>query len=240
MEMEVKMALVEVQNLDAGYGAMEVLHQVSIKLNSAKIATIIGPNGAGKSTLLKAIFGLLKPSRGQVLFNGHQIGGWSPERIVRLGLSYIPQAKNVFRELTVAENLKLGRLTTQQPASDQELAELFPVLQTKNNHLVKNLSGGEQKMVALARGLAAQPEAILLDEPTSGLAPNLVQEVLNKLQQINEEQKTAMLIVEQNAQQALQSSDRGYVMAGGRIQYQDSGQKLLQNQKIKELYLGSK
>jgi len=218
---------------------MEVLHDVSIEVKPQEIVTIIGPNGAGKSTLMKTIFGLLKPKKGQVRFAENKIGGLSLDRIVRLGMAYVPQVENVFPSLTVRENLQMGAFIRNDDFSDRidEMFELFPVLGRRGKQQVGKMSGGERQMVAMARALMLNPQLILLDEPSAALAPNLAGVIFKQIAAINGT-GVAILIVEQNAKLSLSLSDRGYVLAGGRNRFTDTGENLLANEEIGQLYLG--
>ncbi|HDL86457.1 MAG TPA: ABC transporter ATP-binding protein [Candidatus Acetothermia bacterium] len=233
------MPLLTVKQVTSGYGDMEVLHDVSIEINPQEIVTIIGPNGAGKSTLMKTIFGLLKPKVGQILFTDHEISSLSPDRIVRLGMAYVPQVENVFPSLTVRENLEMGAFIRSDDFSDRvnEMFDLFPVLGRRGRQQVGKMSGGERQMVAMARALMLNPQLILLDEPSAALAPNLAVVIFEQIVAINET-GVAILIVEQNAKQSLSLSDRGYVLASGRNRFTDTGESLLANEEIGQLYLG--
>jgi len=233
------MSLLTVEQVTSGYGDMEVLHDVSIVVNVQEIVTIIGPNGAGKSTLMKTIFGLLKPTTGAIQFAEHGIDGLSPDRIVRLGMAYVPQVENVFPSLTVRENLEMGAFIRNDDFSDRisEMFALFPVLERRGKQQVGKMSGGERQMVAMARALMLNPQLILLDEPSAALAPNLAQVIFERIVAVNET-GVAILIVEQNAKGSLGLSDRGYVLAGGCNRFTDTGENLLANEEIGQLYLG--
>ncbi len=233
------MALLEAQGIVSGYGEMEILHGVSISVEPGQIVTIIGPNGAGKSTLLKTIFGLLPPKAGRVTFDGRDITGWSPEQIVRQGICFVPQTENVFPSLTVEENLEMGAfiLTEDLRARKERVYDLFPVLRARRAQRVGKMSGGERQMVAMGRALMLDPKVLLLDEPSAGLAPKMVELVFEKIKEINKA-GVAIVMVEQNAKEALKFSDHGYVLAGGENRFDDSGPALLQNEEIGRLYLG--
>jgi len=233
------MSLLTVEQVTSGYGDMEVLHDVSIEVNAQEIVTIIGPNGAGKSTLMKTIFGLLKPTTGEIRFTDQDITGLSPDRIVRLGMAYVPQMENVFPSLTVGENLEMGAFIRSDDFSDRisEMFALFPVLERRRQQRVGKMSGGERQMVAMARALMLNPQLILLDEPSAALAPNLAQVIFERIVAVNET-GVAILIVEQNAKGSLGLSDRGYVLAGGCNRFTDTGENLLANEEIGQLYLG--
>ena len=218
---------------------MEVLHEVSVELDTGEIVTIIGPNGAGKSTLMKTIFGLLKPTGGEILFDGKNITGLPPDRIVRLGMAYVPQVENVFPSLTAQENLEMGAFILTRNFSDRmdDIYGLFPLLKERKRQRVGKMSGGERQMVAMGRALMLNPKLILLDEPSAALAPNLAAMIFDRITAINRT-GVAILIVEQNAKESLKLSDRGYVLASGRKRFEDTGKNLLTNEEIGELYLG--
>lgn len=218
---------------------MEVLHEVSVQLDTGEIVTIIGPNGAGKSTLMKTIFGLLKPTGGEILFDGKNITGLPPDRIVRLGMAYVPQVENVFPSLTAQENLEMGAFILTRNFSDRmdDIYGLFPLLKERRRQRVGKMSGGERQMVAMGRALMLNPKLILLDEPSAALAPNLAAMIFDRITAINQT-GVAILIVEQKAKESLKLSDRGYVLASGRNRFEDTGENLLTNKEIGELYLG--
>ena len=233
------MSLLTGEAIHSGYGDMEVLHGVSLHIDAGEIVSIIGPNGAGKSTLLKTIFGLLKPTKGTVTFKERSITGLAPDRIVRLGMAYVPQVENVFPSLTVQENLEMGAFILTRDFSDRlaDIYELFPILKDRRRQRVGKMSGGERQMVAMGRALMLDPELLLLDEPSAALAPNLAAMIFDRITAINQT-GVAILIVEQNAKGSLKLSDRGYVLASGRKRFEDTGANLLANKEIGELYLG--
>ena len=233
------MKALKVANLTAGYGESEILRNVSVELNDAEIVSIIGPNGAGKSTLLKAVFGILRPRSGSVELYGEEITGLSPDRVVRRGISYVPQVDNVFPSLTVEENLEMGAYIRSDDFRSRlrEVYDLLPVLQERNNEKVSRLSGGQRQMVAIGRALMLNPRVLLLDEPTASLAPILVEMVFEKILAINRS-GVAIMLVEQNARETLKISHRGYVLAGGEKRFEDTGESLLKNDDVGRLYLG--
>ena len=233
------MSLLKVSNIVAGYGETEILHGVSINIEEGHIVTIIGPNGSGKSTLLKAIFGLVKPKAGQVLFQGQDITSCPPEAIVRRGLCYVPQSGNVFPSLSINENLEMGAFVRTDDFRQrlEEIYRLFPDLAGRRRDRAGTLSGGQGQMLALARALMLDPALLLLDEPSAGLAPNLVGSVFEKILGINRA-GVAILLVEQNAKEALHLSNWGYILASGQNQLEDEGKKLLSNPDVARLYLG--
>jgi ABC-type branched-subunit amino acid transport system ATPase component len=231
--------LLEVEDLSAGYGEMEILRGVSIAVAPGEIVTMIGPNGAGKSTLVKAIFGLLRPRRGRIGFRGEEIAGLPPPAIVRKGIAYVPQVDNVFPSLTVEENLEMGAFIRRDDFRPRlrEIYALFPVLGQRRRQRVGQLSGGERQMVAMGRALMVDPALLLLDEPSAGLAPRLVDTVFATVSEINTT-GVAVLIVEQNARAALRLSHRGYVLAAGQKRFEGTGLDLLENAEVGRLYLG--
>ncbi len=232
--------IVQVEELYSGYGEVDILHGVSVHLNEEEIVTLIGPNGAGKSTLIKTIFGLLTPTQGRVLYDGADITGTPPEAVVRMGLSYMPQVENIFPHLTVKENLEMGGIIHGRVDLRPRIGrvfDIFPNLQGKEGMKTGNLSGGEQHMVALGKTLMQDPRVLLVDEPSVGLAPQMVDTILEKIQAINQE-GTTVLMVEQNARKALKISDRGYVLEMGRTRFEGSAADLLNNPQVGRLFLG--
>lgn len=233
------MSLLTVSAVTSGYGDMEILHEVSIEVGAGKIVTVIGPNGAGKSTLMKTIFGLLTPTAGQITFAEEEITGLSPDLVVRRGMAYVPQVENIFPSLTVHENLEMGAFILTDDFSGQleEIYELFPMLKDRRKQRVGKMSGGERQMVAMGRALMLDPKLLMLDEPSAALAPNLAATIFERIVAINAS-GVAILIVEQNAKESLKVSDRGYVLASGRNRFEDTGENLLANQDVGQLYLG--
>ncbi|APB33206.1 high-affinity branched-chain amino acid transport ATP-binding protein; BraG [Gloeomargarita lithophora Alchichica-D10] len=236
-------SLLVVEQVYAGYAAgLDILQGANIEIHCGELVALIGPNGAGKSTLLKAIFNLLPQCRGQIELGGKKIQGIPPHQLVGLGMGYVPQLANVFPSLTVAENLSIGAVSSQGKILKDRLAELtnlFPILQERYHQRAGTLSGGERQLLAMARALMGQPRLLLLDEPSAALSPKLVGEVMGHIQQINRLGIT-VLLVEQNARQALKISHRGYVLDNGRECYSGAGQELLHDPRIGELYLGIK
>jgi len=233
------MSLLKVSNIVAGYGETEILHGVSIAIEKGHVVTIIGPNGSGKSTLLKAIFGLIKPKKGQVLFQGKDITGLAPETVVRRGLCYVPQSSNIFPSLSINENLEMGAFIRTDDFRQrlEEMYLLFPDLAGRRKDRAGTLSGGQRQMLALARALMLDPALLLLDEPSAGLAPSMVGSVFEKILGINRS-GVAILLVEQNAREALKLSSWGYILASGQNQLEDRGENLLNNPDVARLYLG--
>lgn len=235
--------LLEIQGLYVKYGNIEVLHGINIEVGEGEMVTILGANGAGKSTTLLTISGLVRPSQGQILFNGKPLHSFKAHNIVKAGIAHIPEGRRMFGTLTVQENLNLGAFVSddlEQKQKNQEwIYELFPILQERRTQLAGTLSGGEQQMLAIGRGLMSSPKILLLDEPSLGLAPLLVKTIFETLKQINEAGVTVVL-VEQNARMALKIAHRGYVMEVGRISMQDSANALLANTDVQNAYLGGR
>lgn len=234
------MPILEARAIVSGYGQVEVLHGVSVRIEEEEMVSIIGPNGSGKSTLMKTIFGLLNPWEGDVIFAGDKIGGLNPDMIVRKGMCYVPQEDNIFPTLTVEENLDMGAFIREDDYSERikEVYRMFPALKEKRDQRVGALSGGQQQMVAMGAALMLDPQVLLLDEPTAGLAPNLAEMILNKIKEINET-GVAILVVEQNARQALKLSNRGYILAMGENKLEGKSGELLDNEEVGTLYLGA-
>jgi ABC-type branched-subunit amino acid transport system ATPase component len=234
-----KQLVLETDQLVAGYvPEVDILSGVSIKVREGEIVTIVGPNGAGKSTLIKTIFGLLPPRTGRIVFRGEDIGGERPHVITRRGLSYVPQLDNVFKSLTVEENLEMGSLDRSRTDEQIEhMYSLFPRLGERRTQAAGTMSGGERQMVAMARALMPEPQVLLLDEPSAGLAPAFVDAIFEKTQEVNQSGVT-IVMVEQNARRALAMSDRGYVLDLGKDRFEGPGRQLLEDPKVAELYLG--
>ena len=234
--------MLELRGVNVFYGAVQALREVSLRVDEGEIVTLIGANGAGKSTTLMAISGIVPPRRGEILFAGRPIHGLAPDRIVRLGLCQVPEGRRIFPELTVAENLDMGaflRRDRQGIERDrQELYELFPILHQRRHQPGGNLSGGEQQMLAISRALMARPRLLLLDEPSMGLAPLITRQIFEIIKTINRERNTTVFLVEQNANLALQTADRGYVLENGRIVLQGRAEALLNDENVQKAYLG--
>jgi ABC-type branched-subunit amino acid transport system ATPase component len=232
-------AILKVEHITVGYSKIDILHNVELMLRKGEVVSIIGPNGAGKSTLLKTIFGLLKPRIGCVYLEGREITGARPERLVRQGISYVPQVLNVFQSLTVAENLEMGAFTRTDDFSGrmEEIYGLFPVLGERRHQRVGYLSGGQRQMVAMGRALMLDPKVLLLDEPSAGLAPKFVSTIFERIVDINRS-GVSIVLVEQNAREALNMANRGYVLATGRNVLDGEARDLLENKEVGRLYLG--
>ena len=232
-------SLLEVQNVTGGYGHVQILNGVSFKLEPGQIVSIVGPNGAGKSTLMKAIFGLVRVTGGQVVLEGKTITNVPPETLVKRGMGYVPQVKNIFPSLSVNENLEMGAYTRKdnyQPRLE-EIFHLFPALRESRRKPAGLLSGGQRNMLAMARALMLDTRVLLLDEPTSGLAPRVTLTVWERIQAIRDS-GVAVLIVEQNTRMALERSAYGYVLVTGRNRFEGSGAELLARKEVVQLYLG--
>jgi neutral amino acid transport system ATP-binding protein len=232
--------LLEVESIFAGYVQdLDILQGVNLKLAEGELIAIIGPNGAGKSTLAKAICGLLPPHTGKILFRGENIAGLKPNQIVQKGMCYVPQIANVFRSLTVEENLEMGAFIRNLPLKGlkDQIFHAFPRLAERRKQRAGTLSGGERQMLAMGKALMLQPNLMLLDEPSAALSPVLVNDIFAKIQEINQS-GTSIILVEQNARKALAMADRGYVLDSGRDRFEGPGPDLLNNPKVGELYLG--
>ncbi len=223
----------------SGYTDVNIIQGVSMEVNKNEIVTIIGPNGSGKSTLMKTIFGLVELRNGRILFDGSDISQLRTDKIVRKGIGYVPQERNVFPSLTVLENLEIGAFIRRDRFKEglEEVFNIFPELKKKSAQKVGTMSGGEQKMVAVGRALILMPTLLLLDEPSSGLSPKLRDVLFKKIVDINE-LGTSLMIVEQNARMALSVSRRGYVLEMGKKRFEGEGKSLLANEEVKRLYLG--
>jgi len=233
--------LLEIDNLNAGYGFLQILRDVSLKIEKAEYVSLIGPNGAGKSTTLKTIAGMVKPMSGSILFNGEDIGGRSGNRVTRLGISYISEEMNLFTNMTVHENMMMGAYTVREKNAKNRLLKfaygLFPRLEERRNQLAGTLSGGERKMLGIGRALMADPKLLLVDEPSFGLAPQLTDQVFESLNTLRNEGKT-ILVVEQNVTKTLSVTDRGYVMENGRIELEGSSSELADDPHVRKVFLG--
>lgn len=233
--------LLELDNIKTYYGNIRALKGISLEVDEGEIVCLIGANGAGKSTTLMTISGVLTPVDGDVIYQGQSIAGVRPDTIVKMGICQVPEGRMIFPILTVAENLDLGAYLRTDPKGIKEdrdrVFSLFPVLRDRQKQHGGTLSGGEQQMLAIARALMGQPKLMLLDEPSLGLAPILVDIIFNTIRRISE-QGTTILLVEQNAQLALQLSNRGYVLETGEITLADTSQELLNNEEVRKAYLG--
>lgn len=235
------MALLELKNIEAGYGRSQILHGVTLEVREKEVVCVIGPNGAGKSTTYKVIMGFINYLGGEINFNGKNIVGFRPDEILAQGLGYVPQGRIVFNQMTVKENLEMGAYVERDKKKISDSMEyvfsLFPRLAERQRQLGGTMSGGEQQMLAMGRALMTRPQMIMIDEPSLGLSPRFVTEVFELIGRLSNEGLTIM-IVEQNATRALEISDRGYVLELGRNRYEGTGQELLDNPDVRRMYLG--
>src|SRR5437016_6130412 len=237
-------ALLTVSNIETYYGPIMAIRGISFSVPKGQIVTILGANGAGKTTILKTVSGVMDSQKGAVMFDGRSIKGMDPDRVMRLGLSHVPEGREVFPFLSVRENLRMGAYTRKDAdavAQDLETVyDYFPVLRARADQRAGSLSGGEQQMLAISRALMARPAMMLLDEPSLGLSPRLVKEIFEIIGRINRERGVTVLLVEQNANMALHVAHYGYVLEVGRIVMEDTCERLLEKEDIKEFYLGVK
>lgn len=236
--------MLEIHGISAHYGGVRALDDVSFKLDEKEILALIGGNGAGKTTLLNLISGMIRPSRGNIIFKGKSILSLSPEKIVELGIIQVPEGRHVFGPLTVKENLELGAYRRRGRQNKKKILDdfeyilaLFPVLEKRLKQRAETLSGGEQQMLAIGRALMGRPGLLLLDEPSLGLAPLVVQEIISIIEKLRNE-GTTILLVEQNARAALKISDRAYVLETGKVRIQGKASELMENEAVKKAYLG--
>ena len=232
--------MLTISGVHAFYGNIEALKGIDLEVQAGEIVTLIGANGAGKSTLLMTVCGRPRAAAGQILFEGRDITRLATFEIVRLGIAQAPEGRRIFSRMTVLENLQMGATVADRTSFDEDLArifELFPILDQRRGQRGGTLSGGEQQMLAIARALMSRPRLLLLDEPSLGLAPLMVKQIFGAIREINERQKTTVLLVEQNAHHALQLADRGYVMQTGRITLSGTGSELLANPDVRAAYL---
>jgi branched-chain amino acid transport system ATP-binding protein len=236
--------VLSVRNLESYYGPIVAIRGASLEVREGQIVTVLGANGAGKTTLMKTISGVMNPEKGEIIYNGRNIAGSDPDVVVRAGIVHVPEGREVFPLLTVEENLRMGAYTRNDAAGIQEDEQMvysyFPILRERARQAAGTLSGGQQQMLAIARGLMARPRLMLLDEPSLGLSPILVKEIFGIIRRLNREQGVTMILVEQNAMVALNVADYGYVMELGRIVMADDAQRLLQSKDVQEFYLGIK
>jgi len=233
--------MLRLERVNAGYGDIQVLWDVSFQVKENEFVVLVGANGAGKSTIMRTISSLIRPTDGEVWFEEHRLDQIPPYRIIDLGIAHVPEARQLFPEMTVLENLELGSLTKKAKAKRKEtlawVLELFPRLHERQKQLAGTLSGGEQQMCAVARGLMSRPKMMIFDEPSLGLSPLLTQEIFRLLQKIHGDGVT-LLMVEQNVKQTLAICDRAYVLENGRIVLEGKGRELLENEQVKQAFLG--
>ena len=236
--------VLSVRNLESFYGPIMAIRGVSLDVRDGQIVTVLGGNGAGKTTLLKTISGVMNPEKGEVIYGGTNIAGSEPDAVVRAGIAHVPEGREVFPLLTVEENLMMGAYTRRDGDGVREDREMvfayFPILKERARQAAGTLSGGQQQMLAIGRGLMARPKLMLLDEPSLGLSPLLTKEIFGIVRRLNREQKVTMMLVEQNAMVALEVADYGYVMELGRVVMADDADRLLQSKDVQEFYLGVK
>jgi branched-chain amino acid transport system ATP-binding protein len=229
--------MLEVSGLEAGYGRVQVLWDVDLEVGDAEVVALVGSNGAGKTTLLRAVSGMIEPTGGDVRLGGDSLSGRAPEEVVRAGIAHVPEGRRLFAGLTVRENLRIGAYASRGDADIDRAVELFPRLGGRLDQVAGSLSGGEQQMCAIARGLMADPKLIMIDELSLGLAPNLVEQILVRLTSVTEA-GTSVLLVEQDVDAALEAAARGYVLENGRIVASGESASLLEDLRIREAYLG--
>ncbi len=235
--------MLSIHQLDAGYGEVRVLHDISLEVQQAEVVAVLGANGAGKTTLMRTISGFIRPAKGSVSFEGRRIDRLDPEVIAQRGVIHVPQGRRVFPGLTVYENLVVGTATWRRWGASfrsemERVFRLFPRLEERKNQLGWSLSGGEQQMLAMGRAIMSRPRILLLDEPSLGLAPLVVEEMYDAIQASRKQDGMTIVVVEQNTQMALQIADRGYVVETGQIVLQGTAAELMENPKIQEAYLG--
>jgi branched-chain amino acid transport system ATP-binding protein len=233
--------MLEVSNINTFYGKIQALWEVSLKINEAEIVALVGANGAGKTTLLNTISGLLRPASGSVEFSGKRIDGLKPHAIVELGMCHIPEGRRLFPDMSVRENLEMGAYTKRvwkyKQKTFDKVYQLFPILKARQGQLARTLSGGEQQMVAMGRGLMSNPTLCMIDEPSSGLAPIVVDDLFNIIEGLRT-QGIAIFLIEQNVQQTLEIADRAYVLENGRVTLEGESKNLLEEEMIRKAYLG--
>ncbi|WMT89127.1 ABC transporter ATP-binding protein [Pelagibacterium sp. H642] len=233
------MSLIDLKNVVAGYGGAPILNGVNIAINTSDIGVIVGPNGAGKSTTLKAIFGLLTVMEGTVTFAGEDVTNYEADRLVPMGLSFVPQEHNVFTSMSVHENLEMGAFVRRDDYSDtlEQVYEMFPDLKAKRRQPAGELSGGQRQMVAMGRALMSKPKLLMLDEPSAGLSPRYMMEIFEQVVKINAA-GVGILMVEQNARQALAFATKGFVLTNGQNRFSGTGQELLDDPEVAKSFLG--
>lgn len=234
--------MLKLKNVNTFYGNIQALRNINIEVEQGEIITLIGANGAGKTTTLMTVSGVVPPRTGEVIYNGEPIHKRNPDAIVKMGISQVPEGRLIFPDLTITENLDMGAFLRNDKdgvkADMDHCFELFPILWERRKQLGGNLSGGEQQMLAISRALMARPRLLLLDEPSLGLAPLIIRQIFEIIKKINEESGTTVFLVEQNANLALKTAHRGYVMENGEIILADTADNLLANEEIKKAYLG--
>lgn len=235
-------ALLRVRSITAGYGKITILHGVSIDVREGEIVCVIGPNGAGKSTAFKAVYGFVKPTAGSIFFENDNITGMEPDEIIKRGITFVPQGRSTFPQMTVEENLELGMFLIRDreriAKAKERIYDMFPRLAERRTQLAGTMSGGEQRMLEIGRALMLEPRMIMLDEPSAGLAPLISKQVFSMVRMLNQEFGITVFMVEQNARQGLEVSHRGYVLEAGRNRFEGTGQDLIHSPAVQQLYLG--
>jgi branched-chain amino acid transport system ATP-binding protein len=231
--------VLEIEGLDAGYGDLQILSNVDITVDDGEYVTIVGPNGAGKSTAMKSVLGLTTYMDGSITLNGESVKRLDTNAIIERGISYVPQSDNLFPSMTVRENLLMGAFSLPEVSEDrlEKIFDRFPILKERQRQRAGTMSGGQQQMLAMGSALMIDPDILLLDEPSAGLAPELVEDMFDRIDEINQA-GTAILMVEQNAKRALRRCDRGYVLVNGKNAYEAPGTELLNDQEVRERFLG--
>jgi branched-chain amino acid transport system ATP-binding protein len=234
--------VLKIRSLDVAYGGLHALSGVSLDVAQGQFVAVIGPNGAGKTTLFKTISGVVEPQAGEITYQGRNLLTLPPDQRAQLGIAHVPEGRQVFASMTVMENLEMGANTSKGRARRGELLpailDLFPILAERRNQLAGTLSGGEQQMLAIGRGLASAPDLLMLDEPSMGLAPAIVDTIFDRVQHIHRDQGLTVLLVEQRAAEALELCDHGYVLETGRMVLEGSHQTLISNERVRRAYLG--
>ncbi|VFQ46607.1 ABC transporter ATP-binding protein [Desulfoluna butyratoxydans] len=234
--------MLKISNINTFYGNIQALKDLSIEINEGEIITLIGANGAGKTTTLMSISGVVPPRSGEITFDGVPIHAMSPEKIVKMGLCQVPEGRRIFPQLSILENLDMGAYLREDKTGVRQdleyVMDLFPILKERRHQAGGTLSGGEQQMLAISRALMARPRLLLLDEPSLGLAPLIIRQIFDIITRINKESGTTIFLVEQNANLALKSAHRGYVMENGAVTLSDTAENLLANEEVKKAYLG--
>lgn len=234
--------MLSIENISTSYGGLKALSDVSIRVGEGQFVAIVGPNGAGKSTLFKTISGTVEPERGKITFLGQDLLAIPPSRRPHMGIAHVPDGRQVFKELSVFENLEIGGQTERGRADWEknldQMYTLFPILRTRKEQMAGTLSGGEQQMLAIARGMMSSPKLIMLDEPSMGLAPRIADMIFERIEEIHAKAKIAILLVEQRVAEALSSCDYGYVLQTGKIALEGSPKELMEDEHVREIYLG--
>lgn len=234
--------MLEIKNLKVKYGGIVALNGINMKIPEGKIVTLVGANGAGKSTTLRSITKLVTPAEGSITYEGKELTHMSTQDIVKLGITLVPEGRHVFADMTVEENLRIGAYLRKDKQNFKKeiefIHEMFPILKKRSSQLSGTLSGGEQQMLALGRALMSKPKVLMMDEPSLGLAPLVIKDIFEIIKKVNKEQGMTILLIEQNANAALKIADYGYVMETGTIGLEGTGEELLANERVKELYLG--